>query len=183
MIVAALLLSAAAVPPVPPPPSLEAADCEHPSYASDQLICSNESLLALDHQLRALLPVPAVAANVHFEDQMVWFKRSRMCASKAGQQSCLQAAYRERIAVLTALHSLSRQLPAWRPVKCGKRQSELADETHGVIALRWDGRIVLANAATELASWTPFAWIRRSGNKLEVRSLDGLKTRCDAPSR
>ena len=183
MIAGAFALSAAAISPVPPPLPQDVADCRSPTYASDQFVCSNEELLALDRQLATLLPVPAVADDVIFEDQGAWFKRSRLCAFRANQASCLRAAYRERIAVVGALRRQSLEPPLWQPVKCGRRQTEFAELSHGMISIRWEGRIVLANAATELASWKPFAWARSSGAKLEVQNLDGLRLRCATISR
>jgi hypothetical protein len=37
---------------IPPPPVQSVADCERPTYASDQLVCADAELLALDRELR-----------------------------------------------------------------------------------------------------------------------------------
>jgi len=50
-----LLAAAAMTAPVPPPIAQWSADCERPSYAVDQLICSDPELTALDRQLGSLL--------------------------------------------------------------------------------------------------------------------------------
>jgi len=43
---------------IPPPPAQLAAQCESPTYASDVAVCADESLLALDRQVRALFESP-----------------------------------------------------------------------------------------------------------------------------
>ncbi|MFQ6539745.1 MULTISPECIES: hypothetical protein [Aphanothece] len=92
---------------VPPPPEQSAANCAAPSYASDQLVCADPALLALDRRMARLLAAAgsaAQASQLHwFEPQQVWFRRRSRCAFSERQAACLRAAYSERIALLSAL--------------------------------------------------------------------------------
>lgn len=179
----ALLLFGAAPPaaPIPPPVDQAVANCDSPIYASDVTVCSNEILLALDRELGALLPIPEVASSIAFEEQDDWFRRSRKCAFRPDQVNCLRAAYRERLAVAVALRAFANHPLQWREITCGKSAVQIANVSPGVVAVRWENGSVLALSATELASWTPYAWTRIKGKKFEVRGPNGVALRCPAP--
>lgn len=174
----AAVQSTSSPPPVPPPVAQSVADCRSTSYASDQLVCANEELLRLDRQLAALLPFPEPIAAAVIEPQGDWFRRSRMCAMRSDHFVCLRAAYRERIAIGSALRGKAIAEPAWRETKCKRGTVELADIGHGVTAVRRGTAVWLALSATELPSWTPFAWTARTPPKLELHGPDGKMLRC-----
>jgi uncharacterized membrane protein len=96
---------------IPPPPVQRVADCRRPTYASDQLVCGDAGLLALDRQLSDLLATVDLQTRVApaslFESQDLWFRRRSLCAFSERHAACLKAAYSERIAVITAVGSPS----------------------------------------------------------------------------
>jgi hypothetical protein len=102
---AALLIAAGGSGAVPPPPLQIGADCERPSYASDQQVCAEPALRALDQQVReAWLALAAngqaAAPSAWLEAQDAWFRRRSRCAFVERHVGCLQAAYAERAAVI-----------------------------------------------------------------------------------
>jgi len=174
----ALFLMLVPPPPVPPPITQNVADCENPTYASDQLVCSDGALLALDKQLASLLPIPNLPAEVKIEGQEDWFRRSRMCAMRADHRVCLSAAYRERISVALATRVFAKDPAQWVITPCGKRIVQVADIGHGILAVKQNDRIWLALTATELASWTPYSWAQQKGSRLEIHGPDNVVLRC-----
>jgi len=92
---------------VPPPPEQVAADCDAPTYASDQLVCHDPELLELDRRMRSLLAqldLEAVAAaRRDVESQPSWFRRRSLCAFADAHAACLRAMYVDRISTLEAL--------------------------------------------------------------------------------
>lgn len=104
---AALLLAASGSGAVPPPPLQIGADCERPTYASDQRVCADPALRALDQQVReawlALATSGQGAAPLAWlETQDGWFRRRSRCAFVERHTGCLQAAYAERAAVIAS---------------------------------------------------------------------------------
>jgi uncharacterized protein len=92
---------------VPPPPEQSTANCATPTYASDQLVCADPALLALDRRMARLL-ANASSAAPHaalpwFEPQDAWFRRRGLCAFSPRHAACLKAAHGERIDLLSAL--------------------------------------------------------------------------------
>lgn len=106
---ACCVLAAQTAGAVPPPPEQLAADCEQPTYASDQLVCDTPELRALDERMRALLgrlDLEAVAGrDPAFEPQPDWLRRRSLCAFSAAHAGCLRAMYEARIAELEVLAS------------------------------------------------------------------------------
>lgn len=181
MIFVALALANAT--PVPPPIEQESADCEHSSYASDQLVCSDESLTALDRELKALLPVRAEQHGLLIEPQTDWFKRSRVCAFQTNHLGCLRAAYRERIAIVRAAHQFDVNSMQWIALKCGKAAIDLGPLDNGVYAVRRDDKIELALAATELAAWKPYLAMTEVRSKTRLLWANGSVVRCGRMSK
>jgi hypothetical protein len=104
---ACLALGSAGGGAVPPPLPQTGADCERPTYASDQLACSDPALRALDEQVRdawlALVATgPSLDIPAAVETQVAWFRRRSLCAFSERHGACLRAAYAERAAVLEA---------------------------------------------------------------------------------
>lgn len=177
----ALILPVAMVAPVPPPLEQSTADCERPSYASDQLVCAEEALSALDQALRAALQaaaMPGAPAGIAMEPQTDWFKRSRACAMRAAHRACLEAAYRERIALVNALPALSPSSLSWQHAVCEGHAATFATLGPDVLALRWQGRTILATTATALDRWTPFAWVQRRADSLTLHQKNGPTLDC-----
>ena len=163
----------------PPPPIGKPGDCAAPIYASDRLVCADPGLLAADRALAALLP-PRTAPGVAIEDQGAWFRRSRLCAMRPDHAGCLRAAYRERIAVLTAARGFDPATAPWAANRCAPARAELAELPGGVVAVRRDrgGPVTLALAGADPALWTPFAWAATSGVRYTIRWLDGAALKC-----
>lgn len=179
--VAAMLAIASAGRAVPPPvpqndPHM-VANCRAPSYASDQLVCGDPRLLALDRQLAALLPVPDLPAFA-VEDQQAWFSRSRACAMQADHPACLGAAYRERIATIHAARSLQRDAPAWRSIRCGRKDGAMAELGGTLVAVRIGETGRLMSIAREAGSWQPFAWMELKGRKIIVHAPGDKPLKC-----
>jgi hypothetical protein len=87
---------------VPPPPVLATADCEAPTYASDQLVCGDAELLALDRLLAAQIADRGAqdVSGIGDEDDLEWFQRSRHCAFETDHRDCLLAAYCLRLVLV-----------------------------------------------------------------------------------
>lgn len=92
---------------VPPPPEQVSANCDAPTYASDQLVCHDPELLELDRRMRALLTrldlEVLAAAGSDVESQASWFRRRSLCAFADAHTACLRAMYVDRISALEAL--------------------------------------------------------------------------------
>lgn len=163
---------------VPPPIEQQTADCAATTYASDAEVCSDESLSALDKQLRQLLPLSKNDPVLAIERQTEWFKRSRMCAFRTEHTACLRAAYRERIAIVRAANGFQIGSASWVPLKCRGKTLASAALGHGVVAVRTDGRILLSLAATELANWRPFLALSRNKTSSRLSWADGAVLKC-----
>lgn len=163
---------------VPPPIAQETANCAAPTYASDTLVCRDEVLSLLDHELRDLLPVRDAANQLDIEPQADWFRRSRLCAFEQNHYDCLRAAYRERIAVVRAANAFSAGALTWKTVRCEDTVLLVADRPRGILALWEQGRLSLAPAATELVSWRPFVYSARTGDDVRFVWLTGRTLNC-----
>jgi uncharacterized membrane protein len=99
---------------VPPPPDQIVADCTHPTYASDVIVCGDPELLGLDRQVADALKRIRSAAEATpaslLEAQDAWFRRRSRCAFSAQHADCLRAAYSERVRVLDVLGQDTRAL-------------------------------------------------------------------------
>lgn len=167
----------AQAPPEPPRPGQHTAECRAPVFATDQLVCADPVLRALDSEVAALLAEagpPAASRWIEAQDQ--WFLRRSRCAFAADHRACAEAAYRERLALLRPLDpALARQ-----PVRC---------EPPGIaaIAIGLD-RIVLVDRAGKVAgaaaadagesSWQPFLTATRRKATFAIRTSAGDVQRC-----
>ncbi len=92
--------------PVSPPTEQISADCGAAIYATDQLVCSDATLRALDAEMLRLWT--RAGAERHLDGaarsaQLHWFRSRSLCAFEPDHRSCAIAAYRSRIVVLRAM--------------------------------------------------------------------------------
>lgn len=88
---------------VPPPVEQISADCRSAVYATDQLVCADATLRALDAEMRGLWTRAALAGQVFGTDYRVqndWFRQRSLCAFEADHRRCALTAYSRRIAEL-----------------------------------------------------------------------------------
>lgn len=96
-----LQVLAAGASAVPPPVEQLTANCVAPVFASDQLVCADPELRALDDQLRRILAARAGIQGLELEESdYQWFLRRSRCAFQEEHRACLLQAYRERLALL-----------------------------------------------------------------------------------
>lgn len=91
---------------VPPPGEQVAADCAAPIYATDQLVCSDATLRALDTQMLRLWRMAEARhrGNGDGRDaQIAWFRSRSLCAFESDHRACVVTSYHNRIATLRAL--------------------------------------------------------------------------------
>lgn len=162
--------------PVPPPAEQQTADCHNPVYASDQLVCSDPALKALDSALAAALARVSAPASVWFEPQEAWFKRRSRCAFAADHALCAAAAYRERLAVLRDLApDLKRS-----PVRCtDSAVTAIAASGDRTVLIGADGRLLGAAVAdTARGSWQPFLTLAKPAPRLKLTAQSGQVLTC-----
>jgi uncharacterized protein len=105
----AVFIAAYSPPPIPPPAEQVSADCTAPTYASDQLVCSDPELRALDWKMATLVrqigtdAIDAAAPGI--ENQYDWLRQRSLCAMKPEHRGCLLQAYRLRIEALERLRT------------------------------------------------------------------------------
>jgi uncharacterized protein len=141
LIVSALPALPAAQQPasVPPPAWQHTADCARPVYATDQLVCEDPQLRAIDRQLADLYDRVADsrasagadgperphlgtnASSLLLESDLDWFRRRSLCAFRADHRDCAIAAYRERLAVIGMLDAWNGRTPPLE-LMCGDRR-------------------------------------------------------------
>jgi uncharacterized protein len=149
----------AQVAPVPPPLEQQTADCAAPVFATDQLVCSNPTLRALDAELATRLAGAPEVQSRWIEPQRQWFLRRSRCAFAEDHMACVEAAYRERLALVRP------QGPGTKMLK-----SKCSDPDIGTIAVEGD-QIILIDRKGSIAgvagsndannTWRPFlsaAW-------------------------
>jgi uncharacterized protein len=179
---------------LPPPPEQSAANCDRPTYASDQLVCADRGLLALDRKMVALLAADGSAPSppsLHgFELQDAWLRRRSRCAFSERHAACLRAAYTERIALLTALRTDGAGL------RSGSFGAICPDSPwgNGIVLLHAsdrgpltiaDGRgrvLLVASALPPQDDWTPFVRYRFEANTVLLEPRTGPVLRCRVTS-
>lgn len=177
---AALLLTAAPLTgqpaPVPPPVQQQTADCRNPVYATDQLVCSDPALQALDSALAAALARVSAPASVWFEPQEAWFKRRSRCAFAADHAICAAAAYRERLAVLRDFEPDMKRSPA----RCNDSAvAAIAVSGDRTVLIGADGRMLgVAVAGTAHGSWQPFLTLAKPAPRLKLTAQSGQVLTC-----
>ena len=176
---AALGMASAATPqpaPVPPPAEQQTADCSAPVFATDQLVCGDEALRALDSELAAVLATRTAPESPWFEPQSQWFRRRSRCAFAEDHIACATAAYRERLALLGHLDPKTKVLEA----RCDDAAIKAVASKGGQIFLLDRQRNIIGTAATRRgqSSWQPFLTAQRRGRMLIVARDDGASLEC-----
>jgi len=175
---------------IPPPPVQTVANCDRPTYASDQLVCADADLLALDRELRDLLATVDLQARVApvslFEPQDLWLRRRSLCAFSERHAACLKAAYSERIAVITAVGPAATE--ATQPSEAATCRDApwgssdvLIRRTSGQTATVIDLRarvLAVAFAPTRGSDWLPSVGFATDGAAIRFTTLDGTTVEC-----
>ncbi|WP_225205721.1 lysozyme inhibitor LprI family protein [Novosphingobium huizhouense] len=176
--------SAAPPPPqsaVPPPVAQTHAECAAPTYASDQLVCSDPGLREADAAMVAVLARAGtqalVPASPGIEPQEAWLRRRSLCAMRSDHAACLRAAYADRTAVLAALagpgatEAAGWNCPGFGTVRRAGAVWVGADA---------DGAIVALASPPGASSWTPFVTASEKGGRLRLAPLGGKPVTCRA---
>jgi uncharacterized membrane protein/uncharacterized protein len=175
---------------IPPPPVQAIADCERPTYASDQLVCGDARLLSLDRELRDLLAMVDLPSRVApaslVEPQEAWFRRRSLCAFSETHAACLNAAYSERIAVLTAVNLASAAVTRGaEAATCdnapwGSRDVLIRRNSRHTATVMDTQATVLAVAFTSArgSDWSPYVRFARDGAAIRFTTLDGTTVEC-----
>jgi uncharacterized protein len=152
------------------------ADCSHPVYASDQLVCRNAELTRLDGDVVRLLAENAAPSGRWIESQDMWFRRSRMCAFQADHAACLAAAYSERIGLLRAAAGAVAPM-----LECHPADYVAAMQPEG-LALRDGKGALLGLAARATAGWQPYLELRAESGRYRLQDHKGhLVAKCPHP--
>ncbi len=175
---------------IPPPPVQTVADCDRPTYASDQLVCADAELLALDRELGKLLATVDLTTRVApvslIEAQEAWFRRRSLCAFLERHAACLKAAYSERIAVITAVGSASTEATQRsEPATCRNAPwgssyvfiRRTSDQTATVTDMQ--ARVLaVAFVAARGSDWSPAVRFATEGAAIRFATLDGTTIEC-----
>jgi uncharacterized protein len=175
---------------IPPPPVQTVADCERPTYASDQLVCSDARLMALDRELGNLLATvdfaTRIAPGALVESQDQWFRRRSLCAFSERHAACLKAAYTERIAVIKVVHSASaaatRRAEAATCDEAPWGSSQVIVQRngrHAATVMDTQARVfAVASVPARDSDWSPFVRITTRGAAIRFTTLDGTTFEC-----
>ncbi|TVV71022.1 hypothetical protein [Sphingomonas solaris] len=161
---------------IAPPVAQQTADCARPTYATDQLVCTDAALLALDTQLAEMITVRGQAVEPGTpwrEEQKAWFDRRSRCAFLADHRGCVAAAYQMRLVELRALASPPG---AGNHVRCVPDLAVTitgAGELGSRSLLDRSGRIALVAFPTGRGPWQPFVTWQARSKTVRISSLDG----------
>lgn len=173
---------------VPPPPGQIGADCVRPVYASDQLVCADPELRAIDVDIaqRSVRTWPLdLAQGSRVETPETWFRRRGMCAFEPRHRACLVAAYRDRALVVSALTSPASDA---RSLVCGgawrDRDLRLSIGGCGVMRVTQKGRLfAVATPPLPGSAWKPVVAAKARRAAVVFTPLGGAAVPCAlAPS-
>jgi uncharacterized protein len=185
--VLALLAGTPAVA-VPPPLEQFTANCDRPSYASDQLVCADRLLSELDRQLREALAAgrfdDRIAVDALVEQQDAWFRRRSLCALSIRHAKCLRAAYLERLAVLRPIDFADPEQSVfeasctgapWKSVTThvrldGHKRATITDGKSRVLAIAFEAR--------DGDDWSPFVRLEKRQVSLHLYPQGGSPFEC-----
>lgn len=163
--------------PVPPPAEQQTADCAAPVFATDQLVCSDPALRALDSALAARLAEAPEPSSRWIEPQRQWFLRRSRCAFAEDHGACAEAAYRERLALFAPLSPETKTLAA----NCGVPEiASIVVKGNHTILLDQNGNVRgMAGISAGKSSWRLFLTAAWRGRQVVIRTLadDNLKCR------
>lgn len=162
--------------PIPPPAEQQTADCGAPVFATDQLVCSDPALRALDSELAARLDQAPEPSSRWIEPQRQWFLRRSRCAFSEDHAACVEAAYRERLALLSPLGSGAKLLA----VNCGVPEiGSIVVKGNQTILIGQNGTIQgSAWSSAVNSSWRPFLTAAWRGRQILIRTADDVSLKC-----
>lgn len=160
--------------PIAPPVIQQTADCARPTYATDQLVCADPELRALDQSLAGLVgQMPAQADIPWLESQDAWLRRRSLCAFKTDHRGCAQDAYQTRIAELEVIaHPRRGETPLRCPSLPTAARYAVTDRDMLMLLDEAGAPLVLAWPKAQ-SGWAPNATYRRQGRKLVISRQDG----------
>lgn len=177
------MILASSLPGVPPPVDQIGARCEAPVYASDQLICSDPELRAIDREnvrRSAALQRLTVAEGGLMETNEIWFRRRSRCAFEVSHRACLLDAYRDRASVLNVADAARA---AAQPTRCtgnwARKSLHIAIAGNGAIVLTDTGEnFAVATPTIKNSVWKPAVAFRRDGRTLVFEPLGAAAIKC-----
>ena len=179
----ALAGPSAVAQPVPPPPAQIGANCARPIYASDQLVCSDPLLRALDAlnvQRSTQIDAAALGNAGLIESPANWFRRRARCAFDNSHRACLVDAYRDRLLVLSSLTgtgSIERKLACrdtW-----ADRDLRVAIAATGAMRVTDAGRaFAVATPPVRASAWKPAVAGRPDGHAITFELPDASVIHC-----
>lgn len=165
----------AQVAAVPPPVEQQTANCNAPVFATDQLVCGDPTLRALDSELAMRLAAGPAPTSRWIETQQQWFLRRSRCAFAEDHAVCTQSAYRERLTLLRPPGPSARLLK----VSCDDADIwAIAAEADQTILLARAGSIIGRADNARNGSWRPFLTAEWRGRQVIMRTSDGASLKC-----
>jgi len=173
-------VASAQLAPVPPPAEQQTADCSAPVFATDQLVCSDPALRALDTELAGLLADAPERSSRWIEPQSQWFLRRSRCAFAEDHSACAMFAYRERLALMRSQGSEAKMLKA----NCNDLHIRtIAVEGDWIILIDREGRIAgIAGGNDANNSWRPFLSATWRSPYVFIKTQEGSSLKCEISS-
>lgn len=166
----------AARPAVPPPVEQQTADCLRPVFATDQLVCADPALRALDSELATQLAAGPAPTSRWIETQQQWFLRRSRCAFAEDHGACTLAAYCERLTLF------SPPEPSARLLKVSCEDADIwtiaAEADHTILLTRAGSIMGRATNNARNGSWRPFLTAEWRGRQVIMRTSDGASLKC-----
>lgn len=167
MTVLALLAQA-----VPPPVEQVTANCARPVYATDQLVCGDPELRAIDLELATALGGGGATSSPWLEPQTEWFKRRSRCAFAADHRACAISAYRERLAVAQGWSVSLTPIS----VRCNDRRIDRAVIDRDRIGFFVQGQLAGASLARPVSTWQPYLRTVSTDRRIKAAGPTGTLT-------
>lgn len=174
---------------VPPPVEQLTANCNSPVYASDQLVCGDIELRALDEQLATKIRekpnLGSREGSIYYEAQSTWFKRRSLCAMKSGHRQCLLEAYAERLRLLDAMGSIASANEALKSCKPGKASDTIKltrSSSDTILVANMKGEVIgVAFQQGATKDWKPFMIYEKNQSKALLLSISKPIGKCPFP--